>query len=51
MMVKIAVLVLERLEKVEQKALSPLGPWPGVSAVGCCPNLRKDLPTVAQAQV
>ena len=47
----IADLVLERLEKVEQKALSPLGPWPGVCAVGCCPNLRKDLPTVAQAQV
>ena len=47
----IADLVLERLETVKQKALSTLGPWPGVCAVGCCPNLRKDLPTVAQAEV
>jgi ferrochelatase len=43
----IADLILERIEGAEQKALSPLGPWPGVCAIGCCPNMRKELPTVA----
>jgi len=47
----IADLVLERINGAEQKALSPLGPWPGACAVGCCPNMRKDLPTVAEATV
>jgi ferrochelatase len=45
----IADLILERIEGAEQKALSPLGPWPGVCAIGCCPNMRKELPTVAGA--
>lgn len=43
-------LILERLGKAEPQALSELGPWPEFCAVGCCPNLRKELPTVAQAK-
>lgn len=31
------------------EALTNLGPWPSVCAVGCCPNARADLPTVAGA--
>jgi ferrochelatase len=45
----IADLVLERIADAEQKALSGLGPWPSFCAVGCCPNLRRELPTVAEA--
>lgn len=45
----IADLILERIAEGETKSLSPLGPWPSFCAVGCCPNLRRDLPTVAQA--
>lgn len=45
----IADLVLERIAQAEKKALSPLGPWPDSCAVGCCPNLRKELPVVAEA--
>jgi len=45
----IADLVLERIEGVEKKAKSKLGPWPDFCAINCCPNLRKELPTVAQA--
>jgi protoporphyrin/coproporphyrin ferrochelatase len=45
----IADLVLERIADAEKKALSPLGPWADNCAVGCCPNLRRELPTVAQA--
>ena len=45
----IADLVLERISDDDQKALSPLGPWPSFCAVGCCPNLRRELPTIAEA--
>jgi ferrochelatase len=45
----IADLLLERLQNAPAQALSELGPWPGACAVGCCPNLRKDLPVVAEA--
>lgn len=45
----IADLVLERISTAERKALSPLGPWPENCAVGCCPNLRRELETIAQA--
>lgn len=45
----IADLILERFENADKKALSPLGPWPDFCAVGCCPNLRKELPVVAEA--
>lgn len=43
----IADLVEERVAGRPPVALSPLGPWPGVCAAGCCANLRADLPTVA----
>jgi protoporphyrin/coproporphyrin ferrochelatase len=43
-------LIRERLGKTEPQALSKLGPWPEFCAVGCCPNLRRELPTIAQAQ-
>jgi len=46
----IADLVLERTAGAEKKALSPLGPWSDVCALNCCPNLRRELPTVAGAQ-
>lgn len=45
----IADLILERVSGAEQKALSRLGPWPDVCAVGCCPNLRRELPVIAEA--
>jgi len=41
-------LLLERLAGAEKVALSPLGPWPEFCAVGCCPNSRRELPTVAE---
>lgn len=44
----IADLLLERIENAEKKALSSLGPWPDACAVGCCPNLRRELPVVAE---
>lgn len=47
----IAELILERISNHEKKALSKLGPWADFCAVGCCPNLRKELPTVAEARV
>lgn len=47
----IGELVLERIADGDRKALSKLGPWPEFCAVGCCPNLRKELPTVASAEV
>jgi ferrochelatase len=43
----IADLVLERQAGAPGMALSPLGPWSDVCAVGCCANLRGELPTVA----
>jgi len=43
----IADLVEERVAGAPAMALSPLGPWPGVCAVGCCANPRGELPTVA----
>lgn len=46
----IAELVEERVINGPQRALSPLGPWADFCAVGCCPNARADLPTVAQAE-
>ncbi len=44
----IADLILERIADDDTKALSGLGPWPSFCAVGCCPNLRRELPTVAE---
>jgi ferrochelatase len=41
-------LIEERIGSADRKALSPLGPWPDFCAVGCCPNPRAELPTVAQ---
>lgn len=43
----LADLVEERRTGVPPLALSALGPWPDVCAVGCCANARADLPTVA----
>jgi ferrochelatase len=43
----IADLVEERRRGVPAKALSPLGPWPGICATGCCTNARAELPAVA----
>lgn len=42
-------LVLERIADAEKTALSALGPWPEFCAIGCCPNSRRELPTVAEA--
>ena len=42
-------LILERVAEAEKVALSELGPWPDFCAVACCPNSRRDLPTVAEA--
>ncbi len=42
----IADLVEERTTGAPGVALSPLGPWPAVCAVGCCSNPRGDLPTI-----
>lgn len=41
-------LLEERLTKTERKALSPMGPWADFCPVGCCPNPRHDLPTIAE---
>ena len=46
----IADLILERIKGSDKKALSPLGPWADNCAIGCCPNLRSELQTVAQAE-
>jgi protoporphyrin/coproporphyrin ferrochelatase len=43
----IAELVEERRSGAPALALSELGPWAGVCAVGCCANAQGDLPTVA----
>ena len=45
----IAELILERLDTSPKRALSSLGPWPDFCALNCCPNSRRDLPTVAEA--
>jgi ferrochelatase len=42
----VAGLVEERRREAPALALSPLGPWPAVCAVGCCRNPRGDLPAV-----
>ena len=44
----IAELVEERIQNGPKKALSELGPWADFCAIGCCPNSRAELPTVAQ---
>lgn len=41
-------LLEERLIKAERKSLSPLGPWADFCPVGCCPNSRSALPTIAE---
>jgi ferrochelatase len=46
----IADLIQERVNHAPKQALSELGPWADFCAVGCCPNARNDLPTVAQAE-
>ncbi|AXE53826.1 ferrochelatase [Aurantimicrobium sp. MWH-Uga1] len=45
----IADLILERINEATPQALSPLGPWPSQCAVGCCPNLRRELKVIAEA--
>ncbi len=44
----IADLVAERVEGAEKKARSALGPWSDFCPTGCCPNARKELPTIAE---
>lgn len=44
----IADLVLERQSGFERRALSSLGPWPDTCAANCCPNLRRELPVIAE---
>ncbi len=44
----IADLVAERVVGAKKKALSGLGPWPDFCPKGCCPNAKKDLPTIAE---
>ena len=46
----VAQLIEERINNAQKLALSELGPWADFCAVGCCPNARADLPTVAQAE-
>ena len=46
----IAELVEERIKNGPKKALSELGPWADFCAIGCCPNSRAELPTVAQLE-
>ena len=49
----IADLILERQEPAsnsDRKALSGLGPWPDFCKADCCPNARRQLPVIAQAQ-
>lgn len=41
-------LVEERLANTEKKALSSLGPWADSCSIGCCPNLRHELPVIAE---
>ena len=41
-------LIQERLSGSERKTLSPLGPWSDFCSVGCCPNPRNQLPTIAE---
>ncbi len=41
-------LLEERLSGAEKTALSPLGPWADFCPVGCCPNPRHELPTIAE---
>lgn len=41
-------LLEERLTQSDRKALSPMGPWADFCPVGCCPNPRRELPTVAE---
>ena len=43
----IADLIDERLSGGPGRALSALGPWPSVCAVGCCANPRGEVPAVA----
>lgn len=40
-------LIEERIGSTQPKTLSPLGPWPEFCAVGCCPNSKVELPTIA----
>jgi ferrochelatase len=42
-------LIEERINGTDRKALSELGPWPDYCPIGCCPNPRSELPTIAQA--
>lgn len=42
-------IVEESLRDRPAEALTDLGPWPSLCAIGCCPNARADLPTVAGA--
>ncbi|MDH6532478.1 ferrochelatase [Aurantimicrobium minutum] len=44
----IAELINERIANAKPQALSSLGPWADRCAVGCCPNLRRELPVVAE---
>lgn len=44
----VSQLVEERIENGPKLALSNLGPWSDFCAVGCCPNSRQDLPTIAE---
>jgi len=44
----IVELIQERVGSTGRRALSPLGPWPDSCAVGCCPNPKAELPTVAE---
>lgn len=41
-------LLEERLIKSEKKSLSPMGPWADFCPVGCCPNPRRAVATVAE---
>jgi ferrochelatase len=41
-------LIEERISSRDREALSSLGPWPDFCTVGCCPNPRAELPTIAQ---
>lgn len=44
----IVELIEERIGSTERRALSALGPWSDFCAVGCCPNPKAELPTVAE---
>ncbi len=44
-------LLQERLSGTERTALSPLGPWADYCPVGCCPNPRHELPTIAELSI